>query len=59
MTLAMQQSEKSSRRRTIMPINPKLEKKLGMYMAAAGAAGVGLTALTNTAQAKVVPPTSP
>lgn len=51
MALATQQSEKSPRRRTITRISPKLDKKLGMYMAAAGAAGVGLT---NTAQAKVV-----
>ncbi len=53
MTLAAQNG-KSPRRRTITPISPRLDNKLGMYMAAAGAAGVGLTALTNTAQAKVV-----
>jgi hypothetical protein len=47
----MPQRETSPRRRAITPINPKLEKKLAMYIAAAAAAGVGLT---NTAQAKVV-----
>ena len=35
-------------------INPKLEKQLLMYLASASAAGVGLAALSNTAQAKVV-----
>jgi hypothetical protein len=51
MALATQKGEKSSRPRPTTQVNPRLEKKLGMYLTAAAAAGVGLA---NTAQAKVV-----
>jgi hypothetical protein len=51
MALATQQSEKSFRSRPATPINSMLEKKLAMYLATAGAAGIGLT---SAAQAKVV-----
>jgi hypothetical protein len=50
----MSQSGNTLLPRAICRINPKLEQKLGMYLAAAGAAGVSLTALANKAQAKVV-----
>lgn len=48
------QSENSDRGRSRIRINPKLEKQLGMYLAAASAAGVGLLAVSTPAEAKVV-----
>lgn len=50
----MLQPTQSSNRRTASPINSKLEKKLAAYIAAAGAAGVGMLAVTQSAEAKVV-----
>jgi hypothetical protein len=47
-------SEKSYQPRAAARINPKLEKNLVAYLAAAAAAGVGLTAAAKPAQAKVV-----
>ena len=47
-------SEKSSQPRAAARINPKLEKNLVAYLAAAAAAGVGLTAAAKPAQARVV-----
>jgi len=41
-------------RRSAFPINSKLEKKLAAYIAAAGAAAVGMLAVTQSAEAKVV-----
>lgn len=41
-------------RRASAPVNPQLERKLATYLAAAGAAGVGVMALSNTAEARVV-----
>jgi hypothetical protein len=46
-------SETTNRRQTT-PVKPKLEKNLAAYFAAAGAAGVGVLALTQSAEAKVV-----
>ncbi len=40
--------------REMLRINPKLEKHLGAYLAAAGAAGVGLMALSTQSEASVV-----
>jgi hypothetical protein len=54
LTQIRQQSGNTPRPRAATRINPKLEKKLGMYLASASAAGVGLMALSNTAEAKVV-----
>jgi hypothetical protein len=54
MTGSTPQSESSLLPRATARINPNLEKKLSMYLAAAGAAGVGVMALSNTADAKVV-----
>lgn len=48
------QSESSDRGRVKIRTSPKLEKQLGMYLAAASAAGVGLLALSSSAEAKVV-----
>ncbi len=48
------QTESSDRGRVRIRINPKLEKQLGMYLAAASAAGVGLLAVSTPAEAKVV-----
>lgn len=44
----------STNQRTKTAIHPKLEKNLAAYFAAAGAAGVGVLALAQPAQAKVV-----
>jgi hypothetical protein len=41
-------------RRETFRINPKLEKQLGAYLAAVGAAGVGLMALSTQSEASVV-----
>ncbi|MGA8432765.1 MAG: hypothetical protein WB729_23265 [Candidatus Sulfotelmatobacter sp.] len=45
---------RSNQPRTTARINSNLEKKIAAYMAAAGAAGVGLLAISQPAQAKVV-----
>jgi hypothetical protein len=45
---------KAANQRTTTAIHPKLEKNLAAYFAAAGAAGVGVLALTQSAEAKVV-----
>jgi hypothetical protein len=50
----MLQPTRNPNRRTASPINSKLEKKLSAYIAAAGAAGVGMLAVTQPAEAKVV-----
>ncbi|MGA8432766.1 MAG: hypothetical protein WB729_23270 [Candidatus Sulfotelmatobacter sp.] len=47
-------TSKSNTTRATSRINAKLEKNLAGYMAAAGAAGVGVLALAQPAQAKVV-----
>ncbi len=47
-------SENASQPRATARINPQLEKNLAAYLAAAAAAGVGLTAAAKPAQAKVV-----
>ena len=44
----------NSNRRPTTPVKPKLEKNLAAYFAAAGAAGVGMLALIQSAEAKVV-----
>jgi hypothetical protein len=43
-----------SRPRPIAQVNPKLDKNLAAYMAAAGAAGVSMLALAQPAEAKIV-----
>lgn len=48
------QKERSTRPRPSVQIGSKLNHNLGAYMAAAGAAGVGMLALAQPAQAKVV-----
>jgi hypothetical protein len=47
-------STNSTRPRPISQINPKLDKGLAAYMAAAGAAGVSMLALSQPAEAKIV-----
>jgi len=50
----MLQPIQTPNRRTASPINSTLEKKLSAYIAVAGAAGVGMLAVTQPAEAKVV-----
>jgi hypothetical protein len=47
-------SNDASRSRPTSRVNPRLDKRLAAYMAAAGAAGVGMLALAVPAHAKVV-----
>jgi hypothetical protein len=54
MTRPTGQSEVATRSRTAATLNTALEKRLFSYAAAAGAAGVGLLALAQSAQAEIV-----
>ena len=49
----MSEQSKSSPRPSL-PVNPKLNQKLAAYMTAASAAGVGMLALAQSTEAKVV-----